>query len=290
MDIKKALELYLKYLLFEKGLSKNTLVSYKTDIKFFFDLFQNINDTDELTGYELNDFLEYQIKNGKSIPTALRRLSSIKGFFQFLDKENISKLDIPKIIAPKKPEHLPNCLSLEEVENLLKSPNICKKDELRDKAMLEMMYSTGMRVSELLNLKINDINLTRKIVQIYGKGSKERKMPFSDSALYYLNLYLKNRQTIKTKENIVFLNKYGKPLSRQYFFKKIKHYALVAGITTEISPHTLRHCFATHMLENNAQLRTVQEMLGHENIATTQIYTHLSSKKIVNTYDKYFNK
>ena len=212
--------------------------------------------------------------------------------YMFLKREKIIFINIPDIEPPKKPQRLPNCLSVEEVEALLDAPDISKPEGLRDKAMLELMYSSGLRVSELISLERRRINLDRGIATIFGKGAKERKVPIGDFALEYVKKYIseaRNKNPGKDSKYL-FLNRYGKSLSRQYFFKQVRKYATLAGITIEISPHTLRHCFATHLLEGGAQLRMVQEMLGHVNIATTQIYTHISTKRIISAYDLYMNK
>ena len=187
---------------------------------------------------------------------------------------------------------MPNCLSLEEVESLFEAIDMKNKEGIRDRAMLETMYAAGLRVSELLSLERERLNIKTGVVSIIGKGSKERKVPIGDFALEYVIQYIngpRNKNKGK-KSKYLFLSKYGKPLSRQYFFKQIKKYAEIAGIGINISPHTLRHCFATHLLENGADLRAVQSMLGHANIATTQIYTHISTKRIVSAYDLYMNK
>ena len=158
--------------------------------------------------------------------------------------------------------------------------------------LLETMYASGLRVSELLALERSRVNLDKNVVTIFGKGAKERKVPLGDFAIDYIIQYINEvrNKNPGRKSKYLFLNRYGKPLSRQYFFKQIKKYALEAGIETDISPHTLRHCFATHLLENGTQLRAVQAMLGHENIATTQIYTHISTKRVLSAYDLYMNK
>ena len=212
-----------------------------------------------------------------------------KNFYLFLEKEHIIETQLTKFDKPKGSKRLPTCISIEEVEALLESPNIEKTEGLRDRAMLEVMYSSGLRVSELLSLKISQINFEKGIIKIIGKGSKERHVPIGDYALEYLNKYIEGprRRNPGKNSEYAFLNRYGMPLSRQYFFLQIKKYAIAAGIKEEISPHTLRHCFATHMLENGAELRAVQEMLGHTNIATTQIYTNISSKRILSAYDLY---
>lgn len=293
MDIKDAVEQFQQYLLAEKGLSKQTVISYTQDLKQFFSYFTDKKETKDLKGDDLVEFLSHELNtDGVVVTTALRRLSSTKQFYLFLKKEGLFDDQIPDIKTPKKPNRLPNCLSVEEVENLLNAPNIEKPDGLRDRAMLETMYASGLRVSELLSLERKQINFTKAIVVVFGKGAKERKVPLGDFAIEYIRKYIQEvRCKNKGKDSkYLFLNRYGKPLSRQYFFKQIKKYALEAGIQTPISPHTLRHCFATHLLENGAQLRAVQEMLGHTNIATTQIYTHISTKRILSAYDLYMNR
>ena len=292
MEIIDAIDLYSQYILAEKGLSKQTYTSYMEDLKQFFSYYKDKKDTDDLMSEDLIGFLRYQLSIGKLVSTALRRLSSTKSFYRFLKKENIIHFEIPDIEPPKKPKKLPNCLSVEEVDMLLDIPDIEKPEGQRDKAMLELMYSSGLRVSELLSLERRKINLEKGIVSIFGKGAKERRVPIGEFALDYVNLYIKDGRSKNPGKDskYLFLNRYGKPLSRQYFFKQIKKYALLAGIQVEISPHTLRHCFATHLLENGAQLRAVQEMLGHSNLATTQIYTHISTKRIISAYDLYMNK
>lgn len=294
MEIADALDLFQQYILAEKGLSKQTYQSYLSDIELFFQYFKDKKDTNDLLGEDIIEYLRYYSSTGtsQSVATYLRKMSSLKSFYLFLKREGIINVEIPEMYTPKKPQTLPNCLSIEEVEALLDTPDITKPEGLRDKAMLELMYSSGLRVSELLSLERRKINLERGIVSIFGKGAKERKVPIGDFALEYVNKYINEsrRKNPGKDSKYLFLNRYGKPLSRQYFFKQIKKYALLAGIETDISPHTLRHCFATHLLENGAQLRAVQEMLGHVNIATTQIYTHISTKRIMSAYDLYMNK
>ena len=289
MDIIDAMDNYYQYIVAEKGLSLLSAKAYLEDINHFIKDYRlnNIKDTDQLKSDDLSNFLQYEIKNGKSITTSLRRLSSLKGFFMFLIKEGIIDIPLEEVEAPKKPFHLPTLISLEEVEALLDAPNIEKDDELRDRAMLELMYASGLRVSELLNVKRGDVDLKLNIVTVMGKGGKQRKIPFGEYASDYIAKYINDvrSKNINSKSSYLFLSKYGEPLSRQHFFKQIKKYAMIAGIKENISPHTLRHCFATHLLNNGADLRVVQEMLGHSNIATTQIYTHVTSKRIVEAYN-----
>ena len=293
MEISDAIELFQQYLIAEKGLSKQTVISYTQDLKQFFSYFVNKQTVDDLDGYDLEEFLQHEMSSEEIVvTTAIRRLSSTRQFYLFLKREGYYHGDIPDVETPKKPTRLPNCLSVEEVEDLLNAPNIEKPDGLRDRAMLETMYASGLRVSELLALERRQVNYTKAIVSVFGKGSKERKVPLGDFAIEYIRKYVNEVRckNVGADSKYLFLNRYGKPLSRQYFFKQIKKYALEAGIETPISPHTLRHCFATHLLENGAQLRAVQEMLGHTNIATTQIYTHISTKRILSAYDLYMKR
>ena len=288
MDIIDAVDRYHQYILAEKGLSTQTWESYLEDIQAFFNYFDDKKTTDDLLETDLYEFLKYELSIGHSVSTALRRLSSTRGFYLFLKKDGFFQGNIPDIETPKKPKHLPNCLSEEEVEALLDAPDLTSPSGLRDKAMLETMYSSGLRVSELLKLGKGQVNLTKGIITVFGKGAKERKVPIADYAIEYIRQYIKEvRNKGKNKESdYLFLSKQGKPLSRVYFFKQVKKYSELAGITTNVSPHTLRHSFATHLLNHGAQLRIVQGMLGHTNIATTQIYTHVSSEKLKSDYDK----
>ncbi|MCQ2814750.1 MAG: site-specific tyrosine recombinase XerD [Bacilli bacterium] len=292
MLINDAIDNYMQFLLVEKGLSPQTVTSYTQDLKQFFLFYKNVGDTDDLEGYFLEEFVRVELSKGKSVSTVLRRLASTKDFYLFLKKEGLYVGDIPDVEPPKKPSRLPTCLSYEEVEALLNAPNLKTKSGLRDKAMLETMYSTGLRVSELLSLEINKVNLVKKIIDVMGKGSKERKVPLGQVAVDYIAKYINEvRYKMGYKDSkYLFLNNKGKPISRIYFFKRVKKYAFDAGIIENISPHTLRHSFATHLLENGADLRSVQEMLGHTNISTTQIYTHVSTKRIISAYDLYMKK
>ena len=292
MEISDALDLFTQYLLVEKGLSKATVSSYLNDLDQFFEFFKDKKEVEDLDPNDVNSFLIYCSSIGREASTNLRRISSIKQFYIFLKKDGYYKDEIPDVEPPKKPNRLPTCLSIEEVEMLLDAPNMESLSGIRDKAMLELMYASGLRVSELLGLEKSNLNLKRGIVTIFGKGAKERKVPVGDFAMEYVVKYL-NEVRGKfhgANSKYLFLNRSGEPLSRFYFIRQVKKYAHEVGIEKEISPHTLRHCFATHLLEGGAQLRTVQEMLGHSNIATTQIYTHVSSKRIISAYDLFMNK
>ena len=287
MENLDAMELFEQYILVEKGLSKKTWIAYKDDLKAFFTFFNKKKTIEEFIGEDITAFLRHELSLGLSVSTALRRISCIKNFFFFLKRDGHFYNEIPEIETPKKPERLPTYLTVDEVEELLDAPNLKTDDGIRDKAMLETMYATGLRVSELIALEKGKVNINKGIVSVFGKGAKERKVPIGDFALSYVKKYIKEvRNKNKSKDSpYLFLTKYGEKMSRQYFFKVIKKYALNAGIEKEISPHTLRHCFATHLLENGAQLKMVQKMLGHENIATTQIYTHLSDQRVLDAYD-----
>ena len=296
VEINDAVEMFQQYLLVEKGLSRQTVENYTEDLKQFFLFFNKQNYerkyVEDLMSEDLMEFLRHQLANGKTVSTVCRRLSTTRSFFLFLKKEGYFQGEIPEIEFPKKPAHLPNCLSVEEVEDLLNAPDLEKPEGIRDRAMLETMYASGLRVSELLALERKNVNLKKAIIVVFGKGAKERRVPLGDFAIEYIKKYI-DEVRWKNPGNdskYLFLNRYGTPISRQYFFKQIKKYAFEAGIETSISPHTLRHCFATHLLENGAQLRAVQEMLGHANVGTTQIYTHISTKRILSAYDLYMKR
>ena len=292
MEIIDAVEAYQQYLLVEKGLSRQTVVSYIEDLKQFFQFLPDRKYVEDLLPEDLNEFVRRESVVGHSVSTVMRRLSSIRGFFIFLKKEKYYNDEIPEVKTMKKQERLPNCLSIEEVEDLLNTPDIRRPEGLRDRAMLETMYASGLRVSELLALERSRVNFKKAIITIFGKGAKERKVPLGDFAIEYIQKYVDEVRSNNpgSDSKYLFLNRYGEPLSRQYFFKQIKKYAAEAGIISPVSPHTLRHSFATHLLENGAQLRAVQEMLGHSNIATTQIYTHISTKRILSAYDLYMKR
>jgi len=289
MRIDDAIDLFFQYLMVEKGVQKQTIVAYADDLKQFFLTFKDRTSTDDLMASDLTDFIKMQSRLNRANATILRRLSSTRHFYRFLEKEKILNDSVPKIESPRAIKKLPVSLSVEEVEALLEAPDADKPEGLRDRAMLEMMYSSGLRVSEMVTLERSRVDFDHGIVTIFGKGNKERRVPVGEFALEYLVRYIEEARikNVGKKSKYLFLNRYGDPLSRQYFFRLVKKYAAYAGIKESISPHTLRHSFATHMLDNGAELRAVQEMLGHQNIATTQIYTHVSSKRIMSAYDLY---
>ncbi len=286
MELNDAVDLYFQYLRVEKGVSQETIKNYAYDLKQFFIALPK-DTTEDMMPTDISDFVTIQMKEGLSVTTVLRRISSTHNFYLFLEREHIIDFVVKKFNRPKKMQSLPKTLTVDEVEDLLNTPDLSKDEGFRDRTMLEVMYSSGLRVSELLSLKVNQINISKGTIDIIGKGNKQRKVPVGEYALDFLTKYIEeHRPHFKGKRsNYLFLNRYGDQLSRQYFFKQIKKYAKQAGIEEDISPHTLRHCFATHMLENGAELRALQEMLGHANLATTQIYTNVSTKRILDAYD-----
>lgn len=293
MEINKAFTKYLEYLLIEKNLLPNTIKNYKEDFSLFLSYFPYITDTNDLTKDDINNFIYQLSLNNLKTKSIKRYISTIKNFYIFIESEGIEKNIVGKIYIPKAEKYLPEYLTIEEVESLLNSFDIEYDNELRDKAILETMYSCGLRVSELVELKLKDINVEEKIVKIIGKGFKEREVPIRKEALHYINEYndkVRKKLPVIKDKNILFLSSKGNKLNRQYIFNMIKRKAKEVGITKNISPHTLRHSFATHLLSKGASLKTVKEMLGHENIETTQIYTHIADEKIINAYDKIWNK
>lgn len=291
MDINDAIELFLEYKAVEEGLNiKSTIPDYKDDFKVFLKYFPNIKTVDDLNDELIDNFIYEQSLNDLKSSTISRRISTIKNFFLFLENEKIATNLVKEVILPKKEKHIPTFLSIDEIKNLLSVFDETKPTEYRDKTMVLVMYSAGLRVSELINLEKRSINFEEKLITLKGKGNKERFVPLNYIALEYLNNYLSKNKNNKvfSKSKYLFINKKdGKPLTRQYFFVELNKYAKRAGIDKKISPHTLRHSFATHLLENGADLRVVQELLGHSKIETTQIYTHLSTKKILDALDLY---
>ncbi|WP_080874316.1 site-specific tyrosine recombinase XerD [Oceanobacillus timonensis] len=291
--LKDALEDFFHFLRVERGLSDNTINSYQRDLTAYEKHLTKIgyNEWNDITRNDIMRFL-YELKdNGKSTATISRHISSIRSFHQFLIRERIAETDPSlHIETPKKDRKLPDILSQEEVDNLLNIPAETPL-ALRNKAMLELLYATGLRVSEMINLKLEDLHLTMGFVQCMGKGSKERIVPLGDTANHVLEKYVETARKEMVKknkqENVLFLNQHGRPLSRQGFWKILKGLTMEAGIHKTITPHTLRHSFATHLLENGADLRIVQEMLGHADISTTQIYTHVTKARLKDIYQSY---
>ena len=282
---------YLDYILLEKGLSKETKESYAFDLDNFKCYFEkkDIKDIDE---NDITNYLEYLSKDKKLSSRSIERhLTTLRGFFKYLIKMDILQNDIMKNIDNLKlGRFLPNVLTMEEVDKLM-DIKLDSPFNYRTKAMLEMMYGSGLRVSELVNLTLNDIDLYNMTILINGKGNKERIVPLGEYAKDYLEKYLNIRGELLKKKNgnpdKLFLNNHGKPITRQGFNFLLNNLLKEKGIEKEVTPHTLRHSFATHMLDNGADLRTIQELLGHSDIVTTRIYTHVSKRQIKDNYDKY---
>lgn len=273
---------YLSVLHLEKNLSKNSINSYNNDLSYFIEycLTNKISDFAGVTSYLLNNFFALQKDLGKSSATVSRYLSSIKGLFKYLSKNNYIKQNpTEKLASVKISKKLPVVLSIQEVETILSKPNIDTTLGLRDKAILELFYSSGLRVSELINMKVSDLFFDDEVIRVIGKGSKQRIVPIGRSAREWIHKYLlKARPIIEKKnrsKNILFLNNRGTLLSRMGIWKIVNNYSNEAAILKEIHPHTFRHSFATHLVEGGADLRAVQEMLGHSDISTTQIYTKI---------------
>ncbi|MFL2708108.1 MAG: site-specific tyrosine recombinase XerD [Gammaproteobacteria bacterium] len=275
------LESFFNYLFVEKGLSHNTVIAYETDIiafLFWSKKYKNLKYID-LKEDQVNEYIAYLFKSGLKSSSVNRKISSLKALYLYLTKKN--KIDISpitQIVTPKQEKYLPTSMSEDEVEKLLNSPDTSKRIEKRDKAMIEMLYATGMRISELTNLKVIDIDTQRSVVKVLGKGSKERLIPFGESALESLSDYLSDRGESNSKE--VFLSNRGTKLNRVSFWKRIKIYLSRENLKESISPHTLRHAFATHLLNRGADLRSVQLLLGHSDLSTTQIYTHIAKQRL----------
>lgn len=285
---------YLAYIKLEKNLSQNTVVSYKNDINAFISFLKDssVDDPSNITSDHIRNFFKVIKELGLSGSSSARYFSSLKGFFLYLLKNKyILKNPIEKITAPKISKKLPGVLNIPEIEKILSAPEVEDKLGLRDKTILELFYACGTRVSELINLKVNDLFLDDEIIRVFGKGSKERLIPIGSSAIKWIGEYLKKSRPLLMKksksENNLFLNARGTKLSRMGVWKIIDRYVKEAGIRKKVHPHTFRHSFATHLLEGGADLRAVQEMLGHADISTTQIYTHIDRDYIKQVHKQY---
>jgi integrase/recombinase XerD len=287
------LDQFLHYLIVEKGLAKNTIEAYSHDLNRFSDYLKakGIQDILNVGKFDVRAFLLVLKRQGLSTKTISRNLVAIRTFFKFLIQEGILEANpIEEVGSPTVAKTLPEILTLKEVEELLEQPNIKTPLGIRDRAMLEMLYATGMRVSELTRLPMNQVNLEGGYVLIYGKGSKERMVPLGSEAMKWLALYLRmarGRFAKRKESNALFISRSGKGMSRQRFWRSLKEYGRRAGIRKRISPHLLRHSFASHLLERGADLRSVQIMLGHVDISTTQIYTHVTGERLKKIHQRY---
>ncbi|MFT3844394.1 MAG: site-specific tyrosine recombinase XerD [Lacibacter sp.] len=283
------------YLQLERSLSENSVEAYMHDVEMLTQYLQAVNDLkapDEIVLKDLQQFLKWIAELGMSAGSQARIISGLRQFYKYCLTEEITAKDPTALLdAPKLKRALPDTLSYEEIENIINQIDLSKPEGGRNKAILETMYSCGLRVSEVVNLKISNLYLDVGFIRVIGKGDKERLVPIGSSAVKYITIY---REDIRThlkikpgKEDFLFLNRHGNPLTRVMIFLIIKQLAFEAGIKKNISPHTFRHSFATHLVEGGADLRAVQEMLGHESITTTEIYTHLDREYLRSTLEMY---
>ena len=287
--MKEYIDEYINYVYIEKKLSKNTKEAYLNDLEEFCNFIKNPS-IKSINTDDIRDYINHLADEKQKDKTIARKIVSIKTFFEYLIKNNIiDKNPSEKISSPKLKKSIPKVLNINEINKLLEYKPTNNK-EYRNKAMMELMYASGLRVSELVDLELNNIDFNNNYVRIFGKGKKERIVPINDIACKYLNEYINVYRASLLRGYItdkVFISSYGKGITRQAFFKILKQIAKKQGIEKDFSPHTLRHSFATHLIEYGADLRSLSEMLGHENIKTTQIYTHLSNNKIKDDYEKY---
>lgn len=286
---------FIHFLVVEKGLAENTIISYERDLKRYLQYLKNvekITSFNDVSRLHIMQFLALLKDENKSPKTLARHVASIRSFHQFLLRDQIVTTDATvHLETPKQEQSLPKVLTLAEVERLLESPDLTTHFGLRDKAMLEVLYATGIRVTELINLDLDNVHLTMGFVRCIGKGNKERIIPIGQAAIDAIDNYLNEGRpkfvSRKHRDNALFLNHHGRRLSRQGFWKILKKITLEASIEKPLTPHTLRHSFATHLLENGADLRVVQELLGHADISTTQIYTHVTQTRLKDVYRKH---
>jgi integrase/recombinase XerD len=291
--MKELIDTFLNYLSVERGLSNNTIISYREDLNTYLDFMekQSIGALSKISRNNITDFMLNQKDKGISANSVARRLAAIRMFHRFLAREKILKSDPTNLIdSPKLWKKIPDTLTLNEIESLIAQPDIRDKQGIRDKAILETMYATGMRVSEAVNLRLDNVNLDIGFLRCIGKGNKERVIPLGKKAIASLKKYLEASRPyfLKSKTSeYLFVSRFGKKISRQSFWKLIKKYARQARIKKPIRPHILRHSFATHLLERGADLRAVQEMLGQSNISTTQIYTHINRDRLKSIHKQF---
>ena len=288
------LALFQEYLTVELGLAKNTQLAYMRDLRLLMKSLQ-LKADEELLQVSRQQLIAYLVRlkqEGRAASTVARKLASIKAFYRFLTAERYIRRNPAEVLeAASRGLHLPKVLSVQEVERLLDEPNLGTLDGYRDKTMLELLYATGMRVSELVNVPVKNVDMKMQYVIVMGKGSKERMLPLGRTALHYLEHYLSvvRQQLLHGKPDTaaeLFVTGWGGPMTRERFYEIIVAYGKSAGISKRVTPHMLRHSFATHLLNNGTDLRIVQELLGHANLSTTQIYTHVTTERIAAIYKK----
>ena len=283
---------FCDYVSFKNNLKQNTIIAYRSDLKIFLSWMSNNNNKfSDVDRVVINNYLASRLDSGVSVSTIQRIITCIKSFYLFLYENNFIQSNPAQLIDnPKKRRKLPIIISENEIEALLSCPNTDTSSGMRDKCILELLYSSGLRISELLNIKVNQITQDKSFLKIKGKGGKERLVPIGSSAMSSLLTYIDTyRCNIKNIDNVemLFIKETGAVISRQECWKMIKKYALASNINKKISPHNLRHAFATHLLNNGADLRTVQMLLGHASLSTTQIYTHIAKDRLVKFHQKY---
>ena len=289
----QCVDLYINHLVVEKGLADKSIQAYTSDLRHFLQFLwdQPITDIRQSDTAVIFKYLIEMRNSGRSARTRARHLVSIRGFYQYLLHSRIIEQNPAKLIdLPKSGLKLPEVLNISQIERLLAQPDATKPNGMRDAAMLELIYAAGLRVSELVNLELSAVNLEAGFVRVLGKGNKTRIVPIGRKALNQINAYLKeDRKTLLKNHTskFLFVARAGNPMTRQGFWKLLKRYATQAGIRQRVTPHSLRHSFASHLLEGGADLRAVQEMLGHVDIATTQIYTHVAQKRLIEIHSKF---
>lgn len=286
------IEQFLDTLWQEHGLSENTVASYRLDLESFSEWLAEPKAFLTLDYVDLQTFLGERLEKGYKASSSARMLSCLKKFFRFLYLEKFRTDDPSAVLsAPKKAVHLPKSLSEEQVQTLLDTPNTLDPIELRDKAMLELLYATGLRVTELTSLTLDNLSLRQGVVRVIGKGDKERLVPMGEEAAYWVSEFFQHARPLLLnlgQSDIVFPSRRGNEMTRQTFWHRIKHYALLAGIDPDkLSPHVLRHAFATHLVNHGADLRVVQMLLGHSDLSTTQIYTHVAKARLKSLHQKF---
>lgn len=293
-DLESKLKMYNVFLKTEKNLSDNSIISYNSDIiKFFGYLRENtpVSSIENVSDDVIRRYIGFLKKSFSkaedyfSEKSVNRYISSLRSFFKFLESEKIILSNpLENIESARISRTLPECLTYDEIDALLSQPDIKNKLELRDKALMELMYAAGLRVSEVLNLEISNVYFSEGYIRVYGKGSKERIVPVNETAIRFINEYIIICRNVIKKDksgSTLFLNYRGNKMSRMAVWDIVKKYSLRAGISKQIHPHTLRHSFATHLLEGGADIRIIQEMLGHSDISTTQIYTHIEKEYLI---------
>lgn len=276
---------YLDALWLEKGLSDNSLAAYRRDLKGLAEFIEKFDKTlIDVDRIDLMDYLGSRMKAGYKARSSARMMSCLRSFYRYLIRENkISEDPTQNLESPKLGRPIPDSLTEMEVDDLLNAPDIKTTLGMRDRTMLEVLYATGLRVSELVNLRLEQVNLRQGLVRVMGKGNKERLVPLGEEAMDWIEQFMSEARgelLPDLSESIVFPSQQGRPMTRQTFWHRIKRYAIEAGISKHLSPHTLRHAFATHLLNHGADLRVVQMLLGHSDLSTTQIYTHVARQRL----------